>query len=92
MLGMKSAKTKEKPAEADSSGAALRYCELLELVPQELVVNLVMELDFGCFDYRTEQASATVCGCLFQFCVAFFHIGTEKFCGPIGFAEVVQAV
>ena len=46
----------------------------LEQVPQELVVDLVVELYFRGFDEGSEGARATVGGGLFQVGVAAFYV------------------
>src|SRR2546428_592652 len=64
----------------------------LEQVPQELVVDLVMELDFLRFDEGSEGAGTAVCGRLLQVGVAGFYVFAEKRRRPFGFAEICQRV
>src|SRR6202790_4928471 len=62
----------------------------LEHVPEELVVDFVMVLDFGGFYEGAEGTRATVGGTLFQIAVAAFYISAKKFGGPLRFAEIFQ--
>src|SRR5260370_33015650 len=67
-------------------------CLVLEQIPQELVVDLVMELHFGSFHERSEGSRAAIGGGLFQVRVAIFYVFSEKRRRPVGFAEVRQRV
>ena len=51
---------------------------VLELVPEELVIDLVMELHFLRLDERSQQARATVSGCLLKIGKASLYIFTEQ--------------
>src|SRR5271165_4419786 len=62
----------------------------LEEVPEELVVDLVVVLDFGGFDEGAEGAGTAVGGGMFQIGIAGFDVGAEKLGGPIGFLEVLD--
>src|SRR4029077_15932793 len=62
----------------------------LEKIPQELVVNLVVELDLRRLDNRAQQTRAAIGRCLFQVGVAAFDVFPEEFACPFGFAEVVD--
>src|SRR5580658_5621942 len=64
----------------------------LEQIPQELVVDLVMELDFRRFDEGSQSARATVGGGLLQVGIAAFDVFAQKSCGPLGIAEVLERV
>ena len=50
------------------------FGRFLEKVPEELVVNLVVELHFGRFHEGAELARAAIGGSLFQIRVAGFYI------------------
>src|SRR5260370_3482072 len=75
-----------------SGGAACFFsgCFVLEQIPQELVVNLVMELHFGSFHERSERSWAAIGGGLFQVRVAILYVFSEKRRRPVGFAGVRQ--
>src|SRR5712691_6355849 len=61
------------------------YMALLELVPEELVVHLMVILHLGCLYHGAEGARATIrCGAL-ELCVAAFHVGAKKRRGPVRF-------
>src|ERR1039458_608601 len=49
----------------------------LEHVPEELVVHLVVELNFGSLDERAKCTRAAVGGGLFQICVAVLYTVAE---------------
>src|SRR5205807_9716293 len=60
----------------------------LEQVPEELVVNLVMELNFLRLDDGAEGSRAAIGGGALQFSVTGFDVGAEKRGGPLSFLEV----
>ena len=64
--------------------------QILEKVPEELVVYLVVILDFGRFDEGAEGARTTVGGSVFEIGVPGFDVGAEKFRGPVGFFEMID--
>src|ERR1700722_9591223 len=70
------------------AGAFYKNKRSLELVPQILVVDLMMELHLRSFYESPESASAAVRGGLFQVGIAAFDIFAEQGFRPIGFAEV----
>ena len=49
----------------------------LEHVPEELVVDLVMELNFGCFHESAKQTGAAIGGSLLQVSVATLDVFAE---------------
>src|SRR5882724_13714148 len=67
-----------------------RQAGKLELSPQQLVIDIVVELYLARLYNRTEQASATICRSLFQVGVAPLHILTQQLCRPLCFAEVFE--
>src|SRR6185437_14296316 len=69
---------------------SLRSCGTLELVPQELVVHLVVELDFRSLHDGPEQARATVCGSLLQVGVASLHIVAQYLRRPLRLPEILE--
>ncbi len=62
--------------------------DALEHVPQVLVVNVVMVLDFRRLYERAQQSRTTVSRRLFQVGIAALHIVAKELGGPIGFPEV----
>jgi hypothetical protein len=54
----------------------------LEQVPEGLVVDGVVELDFAAFDDGAEQARAAIGGGSFQFGIAALDVGAQNFCDP----------
>ncbi len=46
----------------------------LELAPEELVVDVVVELDFAGLDHRAQQTRAAISGGLLEVGVALLHI------------------
>src|SRR5262245_41827459 len=67
------------PPCAAGSGMTIDNAELaLEQVPEELVVDFVVELDFLGFDDGAESTRAAVGGGALQFGVAGFDVGAEK--------------
>src|SRR4051812_39270207 len=93
-------------AEPDRAGQALRSApraqakcilvsqrcdpKALEQVPEELVVHLVVELDFLSFDERSQGPRAAIGGALLQVRIAAFHIVAEQACRPLRLTEVSQ--
>src|SRR5579864_7943878 len=71
-------------------GGFWQNCSRLEPIPQELVVDLVMELDFRRLNDGSQEARAAVGGGLFQVGVAGFHVFAKKFRGPFRVAEVLD--
>src|SRR6267143_5667172 len=71
-------------------GVAILHRSVLELVPEELVVYLVVKLDFGHFYDRPKSPRATIGGGAFQFSVASLDVGAEKCSGPFSLLEVFQ--
>jgi len=63
---------------------------ILEEVPQELVVDLMVVLHFGGFDEGAERARAAIGGSAFQVGVAAFDVGAEELGGPVGFFKMVD--
>ena len=64
----------------------------LEQVPEELVVDFVVELHFRRLHERAQQPRAAVGRGLLQVRVAALHILAEQLRGPLRFAEVRQRV
>ncbi len=69
--------------------AELRF---LEQIPKELIVDVVVILDFGRLHESSQQARTAVRRGLLQICIAALHFFAEKLGGPICFAEVRQRV
>src|SRR5664279_2086491 len=67
-------------------------CQKLELVPQELVVNVVVELHFRRLDHSSQQSRATVGCCLLQLGETALHVVAQQLRGPCCTAEVGQCV
>lgn len=63
----------------------------LETVPEELVVDLVVVLDFRGFDEGAQSAGAAICGGLFEIGVACLDVGTEKLAGPLSLLKILQS-
>src|SRR4029077_295395 len=63
---------------------------LLEQIPQELVIDLVVILNFGGFHESAEMARAAVRRRLLQFRVTAFHIFAQQFRCPSGLAEIFE--
>jgi len=61
-----------------------------ELVPEQLIVDVVVELDFGCFDDSAKEFRAAVRRCLLQIGVASFYILAQQCRRPLGVAEEFQ--
>ncbi len=64
----------------------------LEVIPEVLVVNLMMELHFWCLHEVAKSAGAAISGSLFQISVTGFHITAEQLCIPLGLAEAFQRI
>lgn len=79
-----------RPPEVDGPVCFPGGKSALEEVPEELVVNLVVVLDFGGFDEGAEGAGAAVGGSAFEIGVAAFDVGAEEFGGPVGLFEKVD--
>ena len=85
------------PARAKQNAPALDQGVLadssdLEQVPEELVVDLVVELDFLRFDESAQRARTTIRGGLFQVGITALHVFAEQRGDPLRFAEVVESV
>jgi hypothetical protein len=65
--------------------------ELLEQVPQELVVHLVVILHFGCLYHGAEGAGATIRRGALELCVTAFHVGAKKRRGLLRLLEVFNS-
>src|SRR5271167_409263 len=78
-------------APAFDRGAGRSACSLEE-IPQELIVDLMVELDFLRFDEGAEGPWTTVGRSLFQVGVASLHVFPEQGRNPLGFAEVGEGV
>jgi hypothetical protein len=63
----------------------------LETVPEELVVDLVVVLDFRGFDEGAQSPGAAISGGLFEIGVACLDVGTEKLGGPISLLKILQS-
>jgi hypothetical protein len=63
---------------------------ILEEVPEELVVDLVVVLDFGRFDEGAEGAGAAIGGSAFEIGVAALDVGAEELGGPVGLFEMID--
>src|SRR6267378_3183621 len=76
----------------ESAGAfCTTFAEIfLELVPQELVVHLVVELDLGDFHYGPQRARTAVRRAAFQIRVAGLDVSSEERRGPLRLLEVFQ--
>src|SRR5690242_9447298 len=72
--------------------ASLSCGENLELVPEELVIDLVMELHFRNFDERAQQPRAAVRRTLLEICVPALDVFAEQFGSPGRLVEVVESV
>ena len=55
----------------------------LEQIPERLVVDLVVELDFGALDDGSQFARAAVGGGLLQVGVAALHVGAQDLADPL---------
>ena len=64
----------------------------LEQVPEGLVVDGVVELDFRAFDDGSQLARGAVGGGLLQVGVAALHVVAENFADPLGVLEVVDGL
>src|SRR5690348_6924612 len=62
----------------------------LELVPEELVVDLVVELDFRGLDVSPEQPWAAVRGRLFEVGETRLYVLAQQLGGPCRVAEVLH--
>ena len=62
----------------------------LELIPEVLIVDFVVELHFGSLHDGSKQAGATVGRGLLQIRVTALHVRSEKGCGPFGRTEVLK--
>src|SRR5277367_3385000 len=80
--------SKIAPAEARAIEATTQSS--LELVPEELVINFVMELHFLRLHKSTEQARAAVRRRFFQVSVAALHIFAKQLRCPRGVAEILN--
>src|SRR5271165_6380858 len=79
------------------SGALRTFCvcnsaQFLELVPEELVIDVVVILHFWRLHESSQEARTTVRGSLLQVSIASFHICAEQLGGPFGVAEVLQSI
>src|SRR5437660_5653921 len=70
--------------------ARLATATLLELVPQELVVHLVVELHLGDLHHRPERTRAAIRGDALQFRVAAFDVRAKQGRGPLRLLEIFQ--
>src|SRR5690242_776330 len=55
-------------------GALRQNCSYLEQIPQELVVDLMMKLDFLCLDEGSQRTGTTVGGGLLQVGISAFYV------------------
>src|SRR6201996_6609023 len=62
----------------------------LKLVPEELVVNLVVVLNFRRLHESAQQTRAAIGCSLLQVGVPTLHVFAEKLGRPLGFAEVFE--
>src|ERR1035441_2336458 len=75
-----------------------KYCEpamlgiALEQVPERLVVDGVVELNFGAFDYGPKLARRAVGGGLLQVGVTALHVVAKNLANPLGFLEVFDGL
>ena len=60
----------------------------LEQVPERLVVDGVVELDFGALDDGSQLLGAAIGGGFFQIGITALHIGAEDLGDPVGGSEV----
>src|ERR1700737_653447 len=85
--------TRRKPGKrgrAYTVGGRNKKKNRLEEVPEERIVDLVVVLNFGGFDESAEGAGKAIRGGLFQIGIPSLDVGSEKFGGPFGFAEVIE--
>src|SRR4051812_6701518 len=84
------AASRESQYSAQGSPNGLRTAPLLklELVPEELVVDLVVELHFLRLHDAAEEARAAVRGRLLQVGVAALYVLAQQFGGPLGLAKI----
>ena len=64
----------KKPRGVNPRASFPRLNRKLELVPEELVVNLVMILDFRCLHNRSQQPGAAIGGSQLQVDVPALHV------------------
>src|SRR6202162_3694816 len=80
-----------KNALALRPGVLWQNCNVLEQVPKELVVDVVVILHLGRLHEGSQQTRTAVCRRLLQISVAAFHVFTEKIGRPLCFAEVFES-
>src|SRR5262249_5542394 len=76
------------PAVAGAIVATTRT--LLDLVPQELIIDLVMKRHFMSLHKGSQQTRATVRRSFLQISIASLHIFAEQLCRPRRIPEVVN--
>ena len=62
----------------------------LEKIPEGLVVDLVVELHLGAFDYRPQLAWRTIGGSLLQVGITALHVAAEDGGDPLRGLEVLD--
>ena len=65
---------------------------VLKQVPEELVVDVVVVLDFGCLNKASQKARATIGSILLELAVALLHICAKQRGSPIRIAEILHGV
>src|SRR5271155_796468 len=80
--------SKIAPAEARAIETSMQ--SFLELVPEKLVINFVVELHFLRLHKSTEQARAAVRRRFLQVSISALHIFAEQLCRPRGVAEILN--
>src|SRR6185312_11439815 len=72
----------QRKAQARQACASNEPSVFLELIPEVLVVNLVMELDLGRLHHCPQQARAAIGRSALQVDVTLLHVLTEQFLRP----------
>src|SRR3984957_4690383 len=80
-----------KNALALRPGVLRQNCNVLEQVPEELVVDVVVILHLGRLHEGSQQTRTAVRRCLLQISIAAFYVFTQQICRPLCFAEVFES-
>src|SRR6266567_1126031 len=83
-----SQRAKESPS--NRRGFFLQHSERLEEIPEQLIVDVVVELHLRRLDDRAQQAGAAVRRSLLQIGVASLHIRSQQSRRPLRPAEVLK--